>query len=107
MNSCRPSIPVGDRQFLRGEQRDHTAALVGDDDFLLDAGGGKAVGGGAVGFQREHHALLDLGRVGERDHPRDDRALVQREAEAVAELQAEGRHLVGEAELLRLRPHRK
>ena len=27
------------------------------------------------------------------------------QAEAVAELQAEGRHLVREAELLRLRPH--
>jgi hypothetical protein len=38
------------------------------------------------------------------DGAADDRALVQRQAEAVAELQAEGRQLVGKAEFLGLGP---
>ena len=32
---------MGDRQLLRREKRDDGAAFVGDDDFLLDAGGGE------------------------------------------------------------------
>src|SRR5262249_54328323 len=45
------------------------------------------------------------GRVIHRDHARDDWTLVQCEAEAVAELQPEGCHLVREAEFRRLRPY--
>src|SRR5687767_29106 len=86
-------VPVGDRQFLRREQRDHAAALVGDHDLFLDARGGIAVFGRAVGFEREHHAFLDLGRMIHRDHARDDRPLVDRATDAVAELQAERTHL--------------
>src|SRR6476659_10987789 len=67
-----PSIPVGNRQLFRREQRNHAAALVRDHDLLLDAGGGVAVSGGAIGLEREHHALLDLGRMVERDHARND-----------------------------------
>ena len=63
-----------------------------------------AVLGGAVGLQREDHADLDLDRVIERVQPRDHRRLVEADAEAVAELQAEARLLVGEAELLRRGP---
>src|SRR6202035_1260545 len=42
------SIPIGDRQFFRRKQRDHLTALVGHDDFLLDAGRRKAVLGRAI-----------------------------------------------------------
>ena len=80
-------VPIGDRQFFGREQRDHPAALVGNHDLFLDACRGIAVLGRAIGFQREHHAFLDLGRVFERNHARDDRPFVQCQAEAVAELQ--------------------
>src|SRR5690606_21813269 len=58
----------------------------------------------AVRLEREYHAFLDLHRIVERHEPADDRPLVQRDAEAVAELQPEALHLAREAELLRLRP---
>src|SRR5262249_56837686 len=67
------SVTVADRKFLGREQRDHAAALVRHHDLLLDAGGGIAVGGGAIGFEREHHALLDFGRMVKRHYARDDR----------------------------------
>ena len=57
------SIAIGDRQLLGREQRDHAAAFVGDHDLFLDAGGGIAVRRRAIGLEREHHALLDLGRM--------------------------------------------
>src|SRR5581483_11293323 len=98
-------IPIGDRKFLGRKEGDHAAALVGDDDFLLDTRRRVAVLGWAIGFERKHHAFLDLGRVIHRDHARDDRPLVDRAADAVAELQAERRELVREAELLSLRPY--
>src|SRR5690606_29404546 len=43
-------------------------------------------------------------RAVQRHEPADDRPLVQRDAETVAELKAEALHLAREAELLRLRP---
>src|SRR5262249_42098654 len=98
-------ISVADGQLFRREKRNHAAALVRHHDLLFDAGGGIAVGRRAIRLQREHHAFLDLGRMIERDDARDDRPLVQREPEAMPELQAERRHLVGEAELLRLGPY--
>ena len=60
-----------------------------DDELLLDAGGRAAVGRGAVGLEREDHALLELDRALERVQPRDHRRLVEADAEAVAELEAE------------------
>src|SRR5262249_37008817 len=96
-------IAVGDRQFFRREERDDPAPLVSDHDLFLNAGGRIAILGRTIGFQREHHALLDLGRMLKRHHARDDRPLVQRQTEAVAELQPEGRHLIRKAEVLRLR----
>ena len=80
------------------------AARRGDDDLFLDAGRRLAVARGAVRLEGEHHALLDLDRVVERVDARDHRRLVEADAEAVPELQAEARLLVGEAELLRGRP---
>src|SRR5215472_4645554 len=62
------SIPVADGQLLGWEQRDHAATLVGHHDLLLDAGGGVAVARRAIGLEREYHALLDFGRMVERDH---------------------------------------
>jgi hypothetical protein len=97
---CSDSITVGDRLFRR-EERDDSASFVGD----LDAGCGIAVLCRAIRFQREHHALLDLGWMFERHHTRDDRPLMQRQAETVAELQAERGHLIRKAEVLRPRPH--
>src|ERR1700687_5805790 len=52
MRNAKSSIFVRDRQFLGREQRDHAATFVGDDDLFLDARGGEAVRGGAIGFQR-------------------------------------------------------
>src|SRR5258708_10293202 len=62
------SIPMADGQLLGREQRDHAATRVGHHDLLFDAGGGVAVARRAIGLEREHHALLDLGRMVERDH---------------------------------------
>src|ERR1700693_16838 len=99
-----PLVAVRDRQLFRGEQRNHHAALVGHHDLLLDARGGESVLGRAIGFEREYHAGLDLHRVLERNHARDDRPLVQREPEPVAELQPEGGELAGDAAFLRPAP---
>src|SRR5690349_12769810 len=49
-SSLPGSIAIGDRQFLRRKQRDDLAALVGDDDFFLDARGRKAVSRRAIGL---------------------------------------------------------
>src|SRR5205807_2854250 len=51
------SVAVADRQLLGREQGDDPAALVGDDDLLLDAGGGIAVARRTIGLEREHHAF--------------------------------------------------
>ena len=64
-----------------------------------------AVAGGAVGLEREDHALFELDGAVERVHARDHRRLVQPDADAVPELQPEARLLAGEAELLGGRPH--
>src|SRR5262249_44596328 len=96
-------VPVRDRKLLGGEERDDQGAARRHNDFLLDPRGGDAVGGGAVGLDGEHHARLELHRVVEGVEPADDRPLVQAQADPVAEVQAEGRHLAVEADLLRLR----
>ena len=62
------SIPMADGQLFGREQRDHATTLVGHHDLLFDAGGGVPVARRAIGLEREHHALLDFGRVVERDH---------------------------------------
>ena len=98
--------PPGDEQLLGREAGDHVAAGRRDDDLLLDPRGRAPVGRGAVGLEREDHALLDLDRVVERVHARDHRRLVEADADAVAELEAEAGLLVGEAELLGGRPDR-
>ncbi len=97
---------AGDEQLLGREARDHVAAVPRDHDLLLDPRRRAAVGRGAVGLEREHHPLLELDRAVERVHARDHRRLVQADADAVPELQAEARLLVREAELLRGRPDR-
>ncbi len=76
----------------------------GDDDLFLDAGCGLAVACGAVGLEGEDHAFLDRDRVVEGVDAGDHRCFVEADAEAVTELEAEARLLVGEAELLRGRP---
>ena len=72
-----------------------------EDHFFLDARGRDAVGRRAVGLDREHHAGLQLDRLLERVEPRDQRPLVQAQAEAVAEVEAERVHLGREADVLR------
>ena len=52
------SVPVGDRKLVGREQRDDLRARRRDDDLLLDARRGDAVGGRAVRLDREHHAGL-------------------------------------------------
>src|SRR5262245_41653642 len=98
-----PLASVGDRQFVGREQRDDLSALRGHDDFLLDARGGRAVAGRAVRLDREDHTRFELHRLLERVEPRDDRALVQAEAEPVTEVEPERRYLALEADVLRLR----
>src|SRR5215470_11669173 len=52
----RPLVPVGDRKLVGWEQRDDLGAARRHDDFFFDPRGGDAVGGRAVGLDREHHA---------------------------------------------------
>src|SRR6266850_4811674 len=86
-------VGVGNRQLLRGIQGYDLCAGGSEDYLLLDARGGDAVARRAVGLDREHHAGLELDRLAERIEARDERPLVQAEAEAVAEVEAEGVHL--------------
>ena len=94
------------QQLLGREARDHFVAGFGDHDFFLDARRAPAVLRGPESFEREHHAGLDLVGMFQRNQPADHRLLPDRQADAVAELQREGRFFIGEAELLRLGPHR-
>ena len=101
----RPVAGAADEQFLGGEAGDHLAAVGGDDDLLLDARCRPAVGRRPVGLQGEDHPLLENLGVVERDHPAEDRSFPDRQPDAVAVLQRERGHLVGEAELGGRRPH--
>ena len=74
---------MADWKLFRWEECDHAMALIRYDDLLLDAGGGIAVFGRTLGFQRKHHAFPDLARVGHGDDAADDRTLVQREERLV------------------------
>src|SRR5262245_60319145 len=94
-------VGVGNWQFLSGVERNDLGAARSEDDLLLDARGGHAVARRAVGLDREHHAGLQLDRLAERVEARDERPLVQAEAEAVAEVEAERVHLAGETGFLR------
>src|SRR6185436_1986543 len=85
-----------------GIQRNDLGAGRREDDFLLDARGRYAVARRAISLDREHHAGLELDRLAQRSEARNQRPLVQAETEAVAEVEAEGVHLAGEADLLRL-----
>src|SRR6266567_6845390 len=100
-------IFIGNEQLLGGEERDDLGAGRSDDDLLLDARRRVAVARRAVGLEREDHALLELKRVLERDEAADDRALVQRHAQPMAELQPESLHLAGEAEFFGFWPQRR
>src|SRR5262249_5016258 len=93
-------VPIRNRQLVGREQRDDLRALRRHDHFLLDARRRGAVTLRAVGFDREDHAGFQLHGVIEGVEAGDDRALVQAQAEAVAEVQAEGSHLALEADVL-------
>src|ERR1700710_713386 len=99
-------LATGDEQLLGGEAGEDPVAGLGHQDLLLDPRGGDAVGGRAVGLQGEDHAGNDRLRVVEAVQAGDHRRLVEADAKAVAELQAEARFLVGEALLLGGRPAR-
>src|SRR6266850_5702359 len=96
-------IGVGNWEFLCRVERDDGGALRREDHLFLDARGRDAVGRRAIGLHREHHAGLELDRLAQRREARNQRTLVQPEAEAMAEIEAEGVHLAREADLLRLR----
>src|SRR4051812_11583486 len=96
-------VLVRNRQFLRRKERDDLRAFRRQHHFLFDARGGDAVAGGTERLDREHHPCLELVRVLERIEPRDERTLVQAEAEAVAEVEPECRHLRRETDLGALR----
>ena len=99
-----PQYSLATNSSSRWEAGDHLRAVGGDDDLLLDPGRRHAVLGRAVRLERDDHALLQLDRVLERVQPADDRALVQEQPDAVAELEPERLHLAIEPELLGLRP---
>src|ERR1035437_4496662 len=94
-----PLVPVDNHQLLRGKSRENCGAVVGDNDFFFDTGRGDAIRSGAERLESKDHAGLQFNRVGETVEATDHRTLVQSKAEAMAELQTEGRHLVGEAKL--------
>src|SRR6267142_589588 len=96
-------VSVGDGKLVRREERDDLGTARRHDDFLLDACGGHPVRRRAVRLDGEHHARLQLHRVVEGVETTDDRALVEAETDAVAEVETEGGHLAVEADLLRLR----
>src|SRR2546423_10586900 len=98
------SIGVRDDELFGGEEGDHLVPHRCHHDFLLDARGGMAIVGRAVGLEREYHAFLQLNRVLQRVESADYRPLVECESEPVAELQPERFHLTVEAEVLRLWP---
>ena len=95
---------AGDEQLVGREARDHVAPGRGHDDLFLDPRRRAPVRRGAVGLEREDHAFLELDRVLERVDARDHRRLVEPDADAVSELEAEAGLLVREAELLGGRP---
>ena len=95
-----------DQQLFGREARDHFVAGFRDHDFFFDARRAPAVLRRPERFEREHHAGLDFMRVLQRNQPADHRLFPNREADAVAELQREGRFFVGKSELLRLGPNR-
>ena len=65
------------RKLVGREQRDDLGAARRHDDFFFDPRGGDAVGGRAVGLDREHHAGLQLHRIVEGVQAADDRPLVK------------------------------
>src|SRR5690625_1089912 len=95
---------AGDEQVLGRELGDDLAAVLRDDDLLLDAGRPPAIGRRPVGLQREDHALLDELGVLEGGEPGADRLLPVGQHRAVSRLPRGGSLLVGEAELLGLGP---
>src|SRR5207248_3411929 len=97
---AREVARAGHQKCLGRKLEDGAAAGLGHNDLLLDAGGGVTVAGRAVGLEGEDHALLDLEGMIERVEAADDRALPQRQADAVTELQAEAFLFVVEAEIL-------
>src|ERR1700709_167568 len=99
-------LTAGDEELLAGEAGEDPVAGLGHQDLLLDPRGGDAVAGRAVGLEGEDQAGDDRLRVVERVQAADHRRLVEPDAEAVAELQAEARFLVGESLLLGGRPDR-
>ena len=93
-------VRAGDEKFFRREPRDHFVPRRGDYDFFFDARRAPAVRRRPEGFQREHHARLDLHRMLERNQAADHRLLPDGEPDAVAVLQRERGFFVGEAEVV-------
>src|SRR6476620_1026814 len=96
----RSSKRVGDRQRLRRVEPNHLRSARREDHFLLDPRRRDAIARRAVGLDGEHHAGLELDRLLQRAQTRDELPLVQAEAEAMAEVEAEGVHLARDADLL-------
>ena len=95
-----PVTGARDEQLLGRELREKSRSIGGDVDLLFDSAGRRAVGGGPVGLDREDHSFLELNWVLEGVEATHQRLLPDRQADAVAVLEAEGLLLVREAELL-------
>src|SRR5579872_7502985 len=82
------SVLVRDEELGRREPGDDLRPLGCHDHLFLDPGGAEAVLRRAVRLEGDDHARLDLVRMVERIQAADDRALVEKQAHAVAELEA-------------------
>src|ERR1041384_3479095 len=96
--NLRPSIGMGDGQFVGGIFGDDLATFVCYHHLLLDTGRRYAVGGRAIGLECKDHSRLDLDRFLEGIEARDDRPFVNAEADPVGEFQAERLHFAAEAD---------
>src|SRR5207245_9920084 len=94
-----PLVSVGDRKLVGRKERDDLGAARRHDDFFLDASRGYAVGRRAIGFDREHHARLQLHRIVEGGQAADDRPFVEPQADAATAIEHEGSHDAVEADL--------
>src|SRR5260370_35212374 len=71
------SIRIGDRELLRGVERDDRGPGRREDHFFLDPGSRDAVARGTVRLHPPHHPRLTLARAVQRAEPAETRPLGQ------------------------------
>src|SRR5439155_7266021 len=97
--TVRHSVAVRDRQLLRRIKRNDLRAFGCEDHHFFNAGIGNSICSRAEGFDCKHHPRLQLVWFDKGIQTRDQRPLVKAEAQAVAEVQPECRHLALEPDI--------